>query len=170
MIHFLYLFVSIYNVTWRTIMSTPLATTSQDKFIEHFKSLYSSFDQQTLARLPEFYSGNITFIDPIHKLEGIDALSKYFSGFSSADLHCQFVFTNEIIGNNQAFFQWQMQYSHKRISNGKTLALRGGSLIKFSDKIFYHEDFYDMGAMLYQHIPIIGWLIKKLNARMVQTQ
>jgi hypothetical protein len=142
----------------------------QDTFIHRFKELYRSFDQNTLTQLPALYKNSIIFIDPIHKLEGLDKLFKYFSSFNNPDLQCQFIFTNEIIGRNQAFFQWQMQYSHKRIYKGKLLVLSGGSLIKFSDKIYYHEDFYDMGAMLYQHIPIIGWLIRKINARMVQSK
>lgn len=150
-------------------MSIQVTSASHDTFIESFKNLYSTFDDKTLSQLPELYHSNITFIDPIHKVEGIHNLSEYFSSFNNPDLHCKFIFTNEVISNHQAFFQWQMLYSHKRISSGKSLTLNGGSLIKFNEKIFYHEDFYDMGAMLYQHIPIIGWCIKKINSRMVKS-
>lgn len=37
--------------------------------------------------------------------------------------------------------------------------------IRFSDRIFYHEDFYDVGAMIYQHVPVLGRIIRFINQR-----
>jgi len=135
--------------------------------IEQFKQLYHQFDRATLAQLHEVYSPAIRFKDPVHQLDGLDALTNYFEHFCSADNNYQFEFTNELITANQAFFQWTMHYTHPQLQHGARLQLEGGSLIKFDQHIYYHEDFYDMGAMIYQHLPIMGWLVKKINARIV---
>lgn len=37
--------------------------------------------------------------------------------------------------------------------------------IRFTDRIFYHEDFYDLGAMIYQHVPVLGRIIRFINQR-----
>jgi hypothetical protein len=44
--------------------------------------------------------------------------------------------------------------------------VRGVTLIRFTDRIYYHEDFFDLGAMLYQHVPVLGSVIRYLNNRM----
>ena len=132
-----------------------------------FRSLYQSFDKETLERLPHFYSDDIFFKDPIHQLNGIEALTRYFASFCDPELACNFVFSNQLITEEQAFFQWDMHYRHPRLKNGEPLTLKGGTLIKFNSHIYYHEDLYDMGAMIYQHIPILGWAINKVNARLV---
>jgi len=133
--------------------------------IERFKQLYQTFDDDTLAHLHTIYSPSVVFKDPVHQLEGIIALSEYFSGFCNPETKCQFEFINQIVAEDQAFFQWTMHYQHRSLNAGAALNLNGGTLIKFNSKIIYHEDFYDMGAMVYQHLPVIGWAIKKINAR-----
>lgn len=133
--------------------------------VEQFKQLYQTFNTETIAQLRTLYNSAIIFKDPIHQLKGIDALTDYFANFCNPDTHYQFEFINQIISHNQAFFQWQMHYSHPQLKNGKPLSLNGSTLIKFNSHIIYHEDFYDMGAMIYQHLPVLGWAVKKINAR-----
>lgn len=137
--------------------------------IEAFKKLYDYFDAATLNGLPDLYTSDIVFKDPIHQLQGIDQLHRYFTGFCTAQMTCRFEFHNQIISTDQAFLQWQMHYRHPRLHGGKLLLLNGSTLIKFHSHIYYHEDFYDMGAMLYQHIPILGWVVKKINAGLLSS-
>jgi len=137
--------------------------------VDNFKSIYQTFDSKMLSHLPSLYSQDIVFKDPIHQLHGLDALGRYFANFLSPELKCSFVFNNQLITNEQAFLQWQMHYRHPHLKNGNSLTLNGGTLIKFNSHIYYHEDFYDMGAMLYQHIPVLGWAVKKINARLVSS-
>ena len=133
-----------------------------------FKDLYKKFNHETINKLPGIYSPHIIFKDPVHQLQGIQELSNYFSGFCSDDLQCAFTIYNEIISHDQAFFQWKMDYQHPRLESGKPLTLDGSSLIKFNSHITFHQDFYDMGAMIYQHIPVLAWVIKKINGRISQ--
>jgi hypothetical protein len=136
--------------------------------IDDFKQFYKVFNSATPLQLPRFYHPSVTFKDPLHELKGIAALTQYFTNLCVADTQYRFDFINEVITHNQAFFQWQMHYSHPRLANGEPLLLDGGTLIKFDSLITSHEDFYDMGAMIYQHIPVLGWAVKKINARLTE--
>ena len=133
-----------------------------------FKQLYKKFDKSTVNNLPNIYSPAVVFKDPVHNLQGIAELSTYFAAFCTPEMHCEFDIINEVVAIDQAFLQWNMRYRHSGLQGGKTLTLNGGTLIKFNTKITYHEDFYDMGAMVYQHLPILGWVVKKINARMTE--
>ncbi|HBN88343.1 MAG TPA: nuclear transport factor 2 family protein, partial [Rheinheimera sp.] len=35
-----------------------------------------------------------------------------------------------------------------------------------NELITYHRDYYDLTEMVYQHLPIIGWLTAKVKQRM----
>jgi hypothetical protein len=133
--------------------------------IVQFKALYSRFDSTTPERLDRLYSHDIVFKDPVHQTQGLDALKRYFAEFCSPDTDYRFSFYNQVVTAEQAFVQWQMHYSHARLNHGKPLILNGGTLIKFTNLIHSHEDFYDMGAMVYQHLPILGWAVKRINQR-----
>jgi len=146
--------------------SKPQTQSKPQQFdIAQFKQLYQTFNANTLSQLPTFYTPSIVFKDPVHQIAGINSLTNYFASFCNPESQCQFEFVNEVISDDQAFFQWQMHYSHPKLQAGKPLKLNGGTLIKFNSQITYHEDFYDMGAMIYQHIPLLGWAVKKINAR-----
>ena len=136
--------------------------------LEQFKDLYRTFDSQTLARLPELYNSAIVFKDPIHQLHDLKSFTRYLANFCQPETKCQFEYVNEIATNNQAFLHWKMHYSHPKLGGGKTQTLNGATLIKFESKVFYHEDFYDMGAMIYQHLPVVGWAVKKINKHMAE--
>lgn len=149
-----------------TMASSPPNRDANRFSVEQFKNLYQPFSAENLTKLHLVYSDTIIFKDPVKRLQGIDQLSAYFHSFCTPEVSCRFEFIDEIMGNDQAFFKWHMHYSHPRINGGQKLMLEGATHIKFNDRIFYHEDFYDMGAMLYQHIPVVGWLVKKINARL----
>jgi len=147
--------------------SRPEATQPHPTFdIASFKQLYQTFDEHTLTMLPKLYSDSVIFKDPIHHVSGLASLQSYFANFCSPETKCQFEFINEVLADDQAFFQWHMHYSNPKLNSGKTLTLEGGTLIKFTSHIIFHQDFYDMGAMIYQHLPVLGWVVKKINQRM----
>ncbi|HEX2682441.1 MAG TPA: nuclear transport factor 2 family protein [Ferruginibacter sp.] len=145
----------------------PAGSTIETFDIDRFKALYKTFDSNTLEQLPNLYSEEVSFKDPIHQIHGLADLRQYFARFCSPDTYCSFEFMNQVVTCDQAFFHWQMHYSHPQLEHGRQLSLNGGSLIRFNNLITHHEDFYDMGAMIYTHVPVMGWVVKKINARLI---
>ena len=56
--------------------------------------------------------------------------------------------------------------SHPQLASGAEIEVTGISHIRYDDLIFYHRDYYDLGEMLYEHIPAYGWITRKLKARL----
>ncbi|MFO1367812.1 MAG: nuclear transport factor 2 family protein [Marinagarivorans sp.] len=151
-------------------MSSHLASSlvARSELVEEFKRCYATFGRDTIAQLQKVYDPAITFIDPLHRIDGWPALERYFAA-SAANLdYCRFDFVDSVVGESAAFFKWHMHYAHRKIAKGKALSLVGATQIKFTHTISYHEDFYDLGAMVYQHIPIIGLGIHKLRQCMLR--
>ncbi len=36
------------------------------------------------------------------------------------------------------------------------------------DSIIYHKDYYDLGEMVYEHVPILGFVIKKIKGKLAK--
>lgn len=129
-----------------------------------FEAFYRNFGAADLAELDCLYHPNLVFVDPIHRLEGLAGLTAYFEESRANVTHCAFEFNDRALQDNRGFFQWRMHFAHPRLERGKPQILRGCSLIKCNEgKIVYHEDFYDLGAMLYEHLPILGWVTRKIK-------
>lgn len=137
--------------------------------VENFKQLYHTLsrDNLSLDLLRSAYHENIQFIDPLHNLHGTTQLLGYFRELYSNVEHCQFSFEHEIIQDEQAVLFWSMSYRHPRLNQGKTISVQGNSLLRFdADGVYFHRDYIDMGAMLYEYIPLLGAVIRWLKRRM----
>lgn len=137
--------------------------------ISNFQQLYLHLNRDTVSceLLAEVYADNIQFQDPFHHIQGLQALSGYFVGLYQNVEHIEFDFGHYWQQDNHTFIRWQMHYRHPRIHRGKTVTVDGGSeLIWQNDRIIQQRDFFDAGQMLYEKLPFIGWLIRKLKERM----
>ena len=62
---------------------------------------------------------------------------------------------------------WTLVFVHPRLNYGQRVEVEGTSLFKIADsKITYQRDYYDMGAMLYENLPLIGPFIKLIRRRL----
>lgn len=134
-------------------------------FVENYKKL--SIDN--LVLLENIYHNDITFIDPLHEVQGFDNLKQYFYSLYNNLTSCSFNIENVFESNNEAAIYWSMLYQHPKLNAGKTVVVQGHSHIKgMNDKVIYHRDYLDAGAMLYEQLPIIGKIIQCIKSRAVK--
>ncbi|WHI47637.1 nuclear transport factor 2 family protein [Microbulbifer sp. MKSA007] len=135
--------------------------------IEELEEYYKDFLMQETGSLGSLYSDDVIFCDPLHRIEGLPALKSYFAGMSRGLTQCRFQFDDlPVVGEGSACLSWTMHYRHQSLKGGRPLQLRGCSLLRYTDKIHYHEDFYDMGAMVYEQVPVLGSCIGFIKSRM----
>ena len=131
-----------------------------------FVDVYQSLTIKNLELLSDVYHPNVTFIDPMHQVEGIDALHQYFKNLYQNLSTCDFVIENVIASKEQAAIYWKMTYQHSKLNKGQLVTVYGNSLIKGDGhKVIYHRDYLDLGAMLYEQIPVFGQLTKWIKMK-----
>ncbi|MFT5502700.1 MAG: hypothetical protein ACI845_000283 [Gammaproteobacteria bacterium] len=135
--------------------------------LNNFRSFYSKLHSSKLNQLDQLYSRDVVFRDPVHEIRGLVELEDYFSSLCSDLSDCRFEFLDELRSENAAYIKWNMHFRHPRLGN-RLISVRGVSHLQMTDKIEFHEDFYDMGAMLYDQLPVLGsmtrWLRRRLAA------
>ena len=132
----------------------------------NFVGVYQKLSTNNLDLLDTIYNPDIIFIDPLHKVEGLSDLHQYFESLYQNLLMCEFVIDNVIAGNNEAAIYWKMTYQHKKLNKGEKVTVFGSSHIKGKeDKVIYHRDYLDVGAMLYEQLPLFGKLTKWIKAK-----
>jgi hypothetical protein len=133
--------------------------------VQEFKAFYQEANSSNLGRMDRIYTQDIEFRDPLHTILGILALKSYMKNLYANSNCVEFEYTDEQRGENSATIAWYMKFSHSSLAGGKMIKLRGITQIRFTDRIYYQEDFYDLGAMLYQHIPVLGAIVRFVNKR-----
>ena len=62
---------------------------------------------------------------------------------------------------------WKMTLETDKLNSGKPIVVEGNSVIRFGSngKAIYHRDYFDMGAFVYENIPGLGFVVKKIKDR-----
>ncbi|MFT7259643.1 MAG: hypothetical protein ACI9MS_001505 [Glaciecola sp.] len=146
--------------------------------IKKFESFYTDLASMKIEELADLYSSDVTFIDPIAAHSGITAVEEYFTKLLDNAKYC--VFTIHSIeqtisiqteiesqrSTNETCYlvSWKMSFTSARINKGQPIHVDGVSQLRIeNDKITYHRDYYDLGQMIYENIPLLGRLIKRIK-------
>lgn len=131
-----------------------------------FKSYFKQLHGADLSRLGDFYDTNVVFKDPVHEVHGLIQLEDYFASLCADLSECRFEYLSELLSDDAAYIKWVMHFRHPRLGN-RLISVCGVSHFLISgDKIQYQEDFYDMGALLYEQVPVFGALTRWLKGRL----
>ncbi len=133
-----------------------------------FLDTFQQLDGDKLHLLRRIYAPTITFIDPIHTVEGIETLIQYYAQLYTNVISLDFSFNNQLHVGNEAYVQWSLLIAHTKLNNGQVNAVPGASYLQFGEdnRVFLHRDYFDLGAMLYEHIPVLGYLLKSIKRRL----
>ena len=138
------------------------------KALERFISVYKQLDKNNLTTLGDIYSSDIYFCDPAHQISGLEALITYFSELYQNVENVTFTFGDLILDDQQATLTWQMGVRHPRLNKGQDYSVEGISLLRLNSEglVCYHRDYFDLGALLYERIPLLGSVIIRIKERL----
>ena len=141
-------------------------TAEMPLWLSNFVKVYQTLSTDNLDLLSNIYHKDIVFIDPLHELKGFENLFVYFQSLYENLTSCEFVINNVIAEEEQAAIYWTMSYQHPKLNGGDVVKVTGSSNIKgHEDKVIYHRDYLDLGAMLYEQLPVLNKLIRFIKKK-----
>lgn len=137
-------------------------------FLRDFARRFAALDKDSLERLGELYSADALFVDPLHEIRGLAAMQRYFAELYANVEELRFDFHGfDAVREGEGYLRWSMSYRHPRLAGGRLIRVTGCSHLLWSDgKVYRHRDYFDAGALLYEHLPVFGRLIAWLKRRL----
>jgi ketosteroid isomerase-like protein len=137
-------------------------------FPQRFAEIFASLNKTNLHRLAEIYTEAVHFTDPLHDIQGIEPMQTYFDQLYSNIDDLQFEFHQcQLVTEGQGLLRWTMTYRHPRLAGGNSISVEGCSCIFFQEgRVYRHIDYFDAGALLYEHVPLLGTAIRWLKGRL----
>ena len=126
-------------------------------------NFFSNLSAATINLVDEFYAPDAEFSDPVVNLRGRDAIRAYYGGLYAAVKSIHFNFSKLLTDQDTVAAFWTMTLEAPKLNRGRPVVLPGVSHIRFdpaSGKAAYHRDYFDMGAFVYEHVPLLGTIIR----------
>ena len=128
---------------------------------------YQSLGEGDSSKDAALYAEDIYFEDPTQGIQGKSALMSHIDSTFLNIENFSFKSHKTLAGDTDVFISWTQIFTHKRLAGGKTIRVEGSTYLKTRNgRIYYQRDYFDLGAVVYENLPIIGAVIKRLRSRL----
>lgn len=136
--------------------------------IKRFKDFYMDIGDTEWAKIDQIYADDICFRDPIKTLRGRTKLYHYLVDHSSQFTGCRFEYLDQVTLSGRAYIKWDMHFFRANSRAINPINIRGVSQLEFDERgIYFHENFYDAGTVIYENVPVVGSSIRWLKNKLV---
>lgn len=131
------------------------------------EAFFNGLSKDKLHLVDEFYDPEVTFEDPIGRKEGIEELRAYYRKLYETVESIRFEIHSQRVGDEE-FAPWVMHLKAAGLNGGKEIRVPGVSQLRYrpGGKVLYHRDYFDMGAFIYEHVPVLGSVLGYIKRRM----
>jgi hypothetical protein len=153
----------------RRIQSVTKGSPEEKAATGRFVDFISRLSEENIrAKTRKVYAVDAYLNDTLKESIGIDRIEAYFveTARAAEEITARVEDVAESGGNY--YFRWTMNVRFKKFKKGETVRSIGMSHIRFNSagQVVLHQDYWDSGGNLFEHIPVVGWLIRRIKARL----
>ena len=137
--------------------------------VERFERLLSDFKAPDFRdRIGEVYAADVFFNDTLKTLRGVDEVEEHLAATADALEKGTVEFVDLVAEDGNYYFRWVMTVSFKRLARGEEKRSIGMTHVRFDreGKVVLHQDFWDSAGGLYEHVPVLGWMLRRAKNRL----
>jgi hypothetical protein len=127
-----------------------------------FQEVFADLDPTRPFPVERLYDPDVRFEDPFHRIEGRDALGRYFDRLTRNVERCTFDFHTVLVGERDVMMTWTMHLT-PRGRFASPMDLSGASHLQLGVRCSAHRDYFDAGELVYERIPLLGTLIRGIK-------
>ena len=148
----------------------PAGSAEEREALPRFAAFFSSFAPDRIERLlATTYAPDVWFNDTLKTLRGSEALAHYLKESAAAVEACRVEIEDTVRNNHGEFYvRWKMMIRFNRFKRGIDTWTVGMSHLRFGadGRVVYHQDYWNAADGLYEHIPLLGGLIRAIKRRL----
>lgn len=122
---------------------------------------------QTGYRASQLYAPDLHFSDALLLTQDRDRVVEHFQGLVDAGTAVQVDILQTLVRGADVYLVWSMQAEFTPVRTPVVSETIGITHLRFDDagRVVLHQDFWDTGLGFYQHIPVLGRVVKSINRR-----
>lgn len=135
--------------------------------LDELVDFYETLTLDGLGRIDTLYAPDARFKDPFNDVRGVPGIANVFHHmFATVDAP-RFVVLGQFADGREAMIRWRFTCI-TRGRGGRELSFDGSTHLCFDDdgRVIAHGDYWDPAEALYEHLPLVGGLMRFLRRRL----
>ena len=126
-----------------------------------YRRYLETLTPETLVSLPNYVTANVRFKDPFNDVRGVDAMARVLNEMFCKLGNVSFQAVHINSNDNICIIVWNFEATLRQ----KIWKFDGTSVITFNadGRVSEHIDHWDAASNFYEHLPGIGWLLRKVR-------
>lgn len=124
--------------------------------IDEIKNFYLDINNLQVDNISRLYHSDCVYQDPFTRTTGLEAFHSYLSARSNRLNNARIEFLDQTLSNGHIYLKWNLYVASNKPDHAPIMA-RGMSQILYNNKIYYHEDLYNLNELIFDHVPILGF-------------
>ena len=157
----------IANYTDHLLKTAPTAAVADVK--ASFASVFSNFKQTaTEENVRQLYAEDLYFNDTFRIITDLDELVDYMTHTGEIVESTTVNILDVVKGEQDYYVRWEMDMQFSTTGSNIHSQSIGMTQLRFNKdgKIIFHQDFWDGAEGFYQHLPLIGFAVRKVRSRL----
>lgn len=153
----------------RAVAAPPPDSEEETAAVDRFIILFSDLSAVNVdARLAEVYAEALFFNDTVKTIDNLAELRTYMLHTAQSVEACRVEMLDQVRSGEDFYFRWEMEIVFKALQPGLADRTPGMTHVRFNEegRIVLHQDFWDPARGIYEHIPVLGPMLRKIKARL----
>ena len=163
--------IAAYKSTLSELKSGPtvaVGSPEEAAGIQRFKDFFGDLTADSVReKTKATYSEDAFLNDTLKTVRGNVAIEEYFLETAKNAKKVQATVQDVAVSDGNYYIRWVMDIEFAKFKKGQTIRTIGITQVRFTPdgKIALHQDFWDPAAGLYEHIPVVGGLIRLIKSQ-----
>ena len=135
-----------------SIVNTPL-----DALVQWYETLSPA----SLENIGAYYVDDAYFRDPFNEVKALAGIQKIMGDMFERLENPHFVIEDRLTQGQAGFITWRFIFSLRC----KPMQIHGSTHMRFAadGRVTFHRDYWDAAGELYEKLPALGWLMRRLK-------
>ena len=132
--------------------------------IDVIAAWFESLSPQTLSTIGTIYAQDAHFVDPFNDVHGLPAITHIYAHMFQTLEQPRFTILRRVVQGADAFLVWRFDGALR----GRAFAIEGATALRLDaqGRIAAHQDYWDPASQVYERIPLLGAVLRRLRRKM----
>jgi hypothetical protein len=137
-----------------------------ERAVERYVALFETLSRGRVGELADLCARDVRFRDPFNDVRGVELFQAAMAKMFDDVVQPRFTIHDWAISGRTAYLRWSFDFRTQE--GGAPWSIEGMSEVRYDEhaRVMAHLDHWDASRQLYEKLPVIGFVLRKIRQRL----